>query len=133
MNIVVSYPLSGQHTPGTNNALKHIDFRKLSKLTNRIGHSWISTQRPPLPSGVVHLGACLVILPSFWLFWLICWTSALRSPRSASDFALIFPDGAPACRLKLVPSNSTKLGRGGNTSVMVDIPSPTWLICGRTC
>ena len=122
-----SYPLLGQQTPGTNSALKQIDLRKLSKLTSKIGQSWISTHRPPPPSGVVHLGAPLrVILPSFTWLGLLYWASALRSPLNSSDLAFVSCAMLPEWRLKLVPSNSTKLGRGGNTSLMVDIPSPTY-------
>ena len=122
-----SYPLLGQQTPGTNSALKQIDLRKLSKLTSKIGQSWISTHRPPPPSGVVHLGAPLrVILPSFTWLGLLYWASALRSPLNSSDLAFVSCAILPEWRLRLVPSNSTKLGRGGNASLMVDIPSPTY-------
>ena len=86
---VYSYPLSGQQTPGTNNDLKQIDFRRLSKLTNKIGHSWRSTQRPLPPSGVVHLGALFcVILPSLFKFSPLGIESEFLSALTPSDFEI---------------------------------------------
>lgn len=50
----------GQQTPGTNNSLKHIDSRKLTKLSKSCGQFRKSSQTPSSPSGVVQtLASCL--------------------------------------------------------------------------
>lgn len=54
----------GQHTPGTNRFLKHIDCLRWPKLSNSCGQLLRSSQLPWAPSGVEHgLLSCDTTLP----------------------------------------------------------------------